>query len=167
MQMLAPVIPSQLTSTNAAIEALRPMQFFIFRFIEVGVEVTKEVVGTVWEHSSAVASRVSETAVAYGLETLTKSIEIIQRHGGETYNMINEAVIQFVEADIEHRTTVQLVDPAIHGDPSAKEASPAEDYIEVKRDIVDSDPQGISENRESVLGAERDSKIFELNGMTG
>lgn len=51
---------------------------------------TKEIAGTVWS-----------TAAGYALDAITKSIEVIQNRGGATYNMLNDALVEFVEADIE------------------------------------------------------------------
>lgn len=100
--MLSPTIPLQFTSSNAAIETLRPIQLFLYRFAEVGLEVTKEISGTIWAHTRVAAQQVIETTANIALGYFTTSFEIIQRRGGETYNMLNTAIIEFVEADMEH-----------------------------------------------------------------
>jgi hypothetical protein len=105
--MMSPTIPTQLLSTNAAIETLRPIQLFIFRFVEESVKITKEAAGVAWEYSQPVLQNVSETATSYALGAVRASIEIIQRRGGETYTFINDAIVDFVETDIEEQEQEQ------------------------------------------------------------
>ena len=101
--IMAPTLPSQLTSTTAAIETIRPIQLFLYKFVEVSVEVTMEVVGTVWEYSQPIFRNIAISTTNAALDAVYKSLEVIQQRGGESYNVINNAIIDFVEADVEQQ----------------------------------------------------------------
>lgn len=110
---MAPTIP-EITSASALIETLRPFQLFLFRFVEVGAEVTKELAETAWTQSSTVIQQASSTASAYAVDAMYRALDIIRSRGLATYAVINEAVIQIVEADIEGQS------PSVNRDISSK-----------------------------------------------
>ena len=137
-QILSPTIPAQLTSANAAIETLRPVKMFVVRFVEVGYEVTKEIAGTVFS-----------TAAGYALEALSKSIEVIQNRGGATYNMLNDALVEFVEADIERNAQSSTAEPG----GSVQQHAGAQINI-VPHDVADTTTSGNASSNSAVLGAD-------------
>ena len=102
-------LPSQLTSANAAFETLRPIQIFLYRFVQESVRVTKETAGVMWMYTQPVLQNISDTTTLYTLSAITTSIETIQRRGGEAYTVVNEAIVEFVEADIEQSEQVNML----------------------------------------------------------
>lgn len=137
---------------------------FLLRFVEVGVEVTKEAAGAVWGYSQPVLSNITSTTAAYALEALSKSIDMIQRRGEDTYNMINNAIVELVEADIEQQELVTQLNSTHNQDSGELVRNDPTTTGQGSRDFVYSISEPIKGVASSALASVPEIKIDGFKG---